>query len=79
LDYRRYGETLFDVLIAGGILGPNGVTPAEGGKLAPASVFATESISIDALRCQEQVCQKQLTKRFIGLAKMFHYCVFFCV
>jgi hypothetical protein len=24
LDYRRYGETLFDVLIAGGLLGPSG-------------------------------------------------------
>lgn len=56
LDYRRYGETLFDVLIAGGILGPNGVIPAEGGRLAPASVFATED-SVDALKAQEQVCR----------------------
>ncbi|OXA43723.1 protein krasavietz [Folsomia candida] len=69
LDYRRYGETLFDVLIAGGILGPNGVTPAEGDKLAPASVFATEN-TIDALRLQEQVFLK-LTRRFKYLEKLF--------
>jgi len=69
LDYRRYGETLFDVLIAGGILGPNGVCPAEGGKLAPASVFAAEN-SIEALKAQQQVFLK-LTRRFKYLEKMF--------
>jgi len=69
LDYRRYGETLFDVLIAGGILGPNGVTPAEGGKLAPACCFAAEN-SIEALRAYEQVLLK-LMRRFKYLEKMF--------
>ena len=54
LDYRRYGETLFDVLIAGGIIGTGGVTPGDGGKLAPASVFATEN-TMEALRAQELV------------------------
>jgi len=54
LDYRRYGETLFDVLITGGILGPNGVAPAEGGILAPACVFASEN-TIEGLRAYEQV------------------------
>jgi len=53
LDYRRYGETLFDVLIAGGILGPGGVTPGDGGKLAPACVFAAEN-TIEALKGYEQ-------------------------
>jgi len=69
LDYRRYGETLFDVLIAGGIIGPNGVVPAEGGKLAPCCVFASEN-SIEALREYEQVFHK-LMRRFKYLEKMF--------
>jgi hypothetical protein len=69
LDYRRYGETLFDVLIAGGIIGPNGVVPAEGGKLAPCCVFASEN-SIEALRAYEQVFHK-LMRRFKYLEKMF--------
>jgi len=69
LDYRRYGETLFDVLIAGGILGPNGVSPAEGGKLAPACVFASENNN-EGLRAYEQVFLK-LMRRFKYLEKMF--------
>ena len=62
LDYRRYGETLFDVLIAGGIIGTSGVTPGENGNLAPACVFAVEN-SMEALRAQEQV--KSLLKTVI--------------
>jgi hypothetical protein len=69
LDYRRYGETLFDVLIAGGIIGASGVTPGDGGKLAPACVFATEN-NMEALRAQEQVFLK-VTRRYKYLEKMF--------
>ncbi|CAG7645918.1 unnamed protein product [Allacma fusca] len=69
LDYRRYGETLFDVLIAGGIIGASGVTPGDGGKLAPACVFATEN-NMEALRAQEQLFLK-VTRRFKYLEKMF--------
>jgi len=69
LDYRRYGETLFDVLIAGGIIGTSGVTPGDGGKLAPVCVFAVEN-NMDALRGMEQVFFK-LTRRYKYLEKMF--------
>lgn len=69
LDYRRYGETLFDVLIAGGIIGTSGVTAGENGKLAPACCFAVEN-NMDALRAQEQVFFK-LTRRYKYLEKMF--------
>jgi hypothetical protein len=70
LDYRRYGETLFDVLIAGGTLGPSGVTPGDGGKLAPACVFASEN-TMEALRAYELVFLK-LVRRYKYLEKMFH-------
>lgn len=68
LDYRRYGETLFDVLIAGGLLGPSGVTPNDEGQLAPACVFASE-INMEALRRYEQVFLK-LMRRYKYLEKM---------
>jgi len=69
LDYRRYGETLFDVLIAGGLLGPSGVTPGDGGKLAPACVFSAEN-TMEALKAYEQVFLK-LVRRYKYLEKMF--------
>lgn len=53
LDYRRYGETLFDILITGGILGASGVSVGDGG-LAPACVFASEN-TMEALKRYEQV------------------------
>lgn len=68
LDYRRYGETLFDVLIAGGLLGPSGVTPGDDGQLAPACVFASEN-NMEALKRYEQVFLK-LMRRYKYLEKM---------
>lgn len=65
LDYRRYGETLFDVLIAGGLLGPGGVTPGDGGKLSPACVFAAEN-NMDALKGYEQVSNFSPVLRMLG-------------
>jgi len=69
LDYRRYYETLFDILIAGGIVGASGVTPGDGGALAPACIFATEN-SMEALKAQEQVFNK-LIRRYKYLEKLF--------
>jgi hypothetical protein len=68
LDYRRYGETLFDVLIAGGLLGPSGVTPGDGGVLSPACVFASEN-NMEAIKRYEQVFLK-LMRRYKYLEKM---------
>eukprot|EP00042_Codosiga_hollandica_P019339 m.59568 g.59568 ORF g.59568 m.59568 type:complete len:425 (+) comp49257_c0_seq1:344-1618(+) len=43
LDYRRYSETFFDVLIAGGILAPGGsVVEEEDVPLSPFSLFGSE-------------------------------------
>ncbi|ODN03441.1 Protein krasavietz [Orchesella cincta] len=68
LDYRRYGETLFDVLIAGGLLGPSGITPGDGGVLSPACVFAAEN-NIESIKKYEQVFLK-LMRRYKYLEKM---------
>jgi len=68
LDYRRYGETLFDILITGGILGASGVSVGDGG-LAPACVFTSEN-TMEGLKRYEQVFFK-LMRRYKYLEKMF--------
>uniref|UniRef100_A0A2L2XXX0 Basic leucine zipper and W2 domain-containing protein 1 n=1 Tax=Parasteatoda tepidariorum TaxID=114398 RepID=A0A2L2XXX0_PARTP len=71
LDYRRYGETLFDILLAGGILAP-------GGTLAPdldpqktcrseICVFAADD-GLDSLKNYAQVITK-LIRRYKYLEK----------
>lgn len=71
LDYRRYGEALFDIILAGGILAP-------GGTLAPdldpsktsrtdVCVFSAEN-DLDVLRSYAQVITK-LIRRYKYLEK----------
>uniref|UniRef100_A0A646QFT5 LeuZipperW2 n=1 Tax=Hemiscolopendra marginata TaxID=943146 RepID=A0A646QFT5_9MYRI len=73
LDYRRYGETLFDILIAGGILAPGGsiVQDADPNKLSRTDVcvFCT-SDDTDSLKAFTQVFYK-LIRRYKYLEKMF--------
>jgi hypothetical protein len=55
LDYRRYGEVLFDILIAGGLLVPGGSISQDGEKpYTKACIFAA-SEDMDSMREQEQV------------------------
>ncbi|KAI9341661.1 armadillo-type protein [Obelidium mucronatum] len=42
LDYKRYAETLFEFLIAGGIVAPGGAIVDDGARLNPFSIFACE-------------------------------------
>jgi len=42
LDYRRYSESLFDVLITGGLLAPGGSAIDDDAPLNPLSVFETD-------------------------------------
>lgn len=42
LDYRRYAEALFDILIAGGVLAPGGAIE-HGDDVAPMCLFAAEA------------------------------------
>uniref|UniRef100_A0A1W7R927 Basic leucine zipper and W2 domain-containing protein 2 n=1 Tax=Hadrurus spadix TaxID=141984 RepID=A0A1W7R927_9SCOR len=71
LDYRRYGETLFDILLAGGILAPGGslASDADPTKISRTEVciFAAQD-NIETLRSYAQVFTK-LIRRYKYLEK----------
>ncbi|XP_071356287.1 eIF5-mimic protein 1 [Trachinotus anak] len=71
LDYRRYADTLFDILIAGSMLAPGGTRIDEGDKtkVTVYCVFTTEE-SHAALRLYAQVFNK-LIRRYKYLEKAF--------
>lgn len=56
LDYRRYGEVLFDILIAGGLLVPGGSIAQDGDKPVKTNACVFEQPQdIEAMRNFEQV------------------------
>ncbi|XP_073319542.1 eIF5-mimic protein 1 isoform X4 [Pagrus major] len=71
LDYRRYADTLFDILIAGSMLAPGGTRIDEGDKTKVTAycVFTSEE-SHSALRLYAQVFNK-LIRRYKYLEKAF--------
>lgn len=73
LDYRRYGECLFDILIAGGLLVPGGTLSqdGEGPFKTDACIFATPNeIVLELMKSWEQVFVK-LMRRYKYLEKLF--------
>lgn len=70
LDYRRYGEVLFDILIAGGLLVPGGSISQDGEKPYTAACIFAASEDMDSMREQEQILIK-LVRRYKYLEKMF--------
>lgn len=73
LDYRRYGECLFDILIAGGLLVPGGTLSqdGEGPFSTDACIFATPAdINLELMKSWEQVFVK-LMRRYKYLEKLF--------
>lgn len=73
LDYRRYGECLFDILIAGGILVPGGTLSQEGEAPCKTDVciFNTpDEIDLQVMKNWEQVFIN-LMRRFKYLEKIF--------
>lgn len=73
LDYRRYGECLFDILIAGGILVPGGSLSQEGDgpPRTDACIFnVPEEINMELMKSWEQVFVK-LMRRYKYLEKLF--------
>jgi hypothetical protein len=72
LDYRRYGEALFDILIAGGLLAPGGTLVQDSpGKLCRTEtcLFGGPADSMEHLKGWEQVFTK-LMRRYKYLEKM---------
>lgn len=55
LDYRRYGEVLFDILIAGGLLVPGGSISQDGEKPYTKNCIFAASEEMESMREQEQV------------------------
>lgn len=70
LDYRRYGEVLFDILIAGGLLVPGGSISQDGEKPRTNYCIFVGSEDMEAMRNHEQVFIK-LMRRYKYLEKMF--------
>ncbi|KAK7586060.1 hypothetical protein V9T40_003936 [Parthenolecanium corni] len=71
VDYRRYGEALFDILIAGGLLVPGGSVAQDGDKLCKTNACIFEaSDDMASMRSFEQVFVK-LMRRYKYLEKMF--------
>ncbi|XP_063242418.1 protein krasavietz isoform X2 [Bacillus rossius redtenbacheri] len=71
LDYRRYGEALFDILIAGGLLIPGGSVVQDGDKTCKTDACVFESAEdMESLHNFEQVFIK-LMRRYKYLEKMF--------
>lgn len=70
LDYRRYGEVLFDILIAGGLLVPGGSISLDGEKPSTDCCIFTASEDMEAMHQHEQVFIK-LMRRYKYLEKMF--------
>lgn len=70
LDYRRYGEVLFDILIAGGLLVPGGSISQDGEKPSTEYCVFRASEDMESMRNHEQVFIK-LMRRYKYLEKMF--------
>jgi len=70
LDYRRYGEVLFDILIAGGLLVPGGSISQDGEKPSTEYCIFRAAEDMEAMHNHEQVFIK-LMRRYKYLEKMF--------
>ncbi|RHZ75028.1 hypothetical protein Glove_218g4 [Diversispora epigaea] len=69
LDYRKYGETLFEVLLTGGVLAPGGTILEDGAKRSPFYIFAAEENS-ESIKKHVDVFNK-LIRRYKYLQRSF--------
>lgn len=70
LDYRRYGEVLFDILIAGGLLVPGGSISQDGEKPHTDRCLFAAPEDMESMRNHEQIFTR-LMRRYKYLEKMF--------
>lgn len=75
MDYRRYGEVLFDVLIAGGLLVPGGSISPEGETPKTECCMFSAADDMDSMRNQEQVsCNAFLSSNRTSLEPAYGEC-----
>lgn len=60
LDYRRYGEVLFDILIAGGLLVPGGSISQDGEKPRTNYCIFDAPEDMESMRNHEQVSKSNI-------------------
>jgi len=71
LDYRRYGEALLEILIAGGLLAPGGSIQTDGdrGEVATKACVFQDGVDMEKIKEWDQVFTK-LMRRYKYLEKM---------
>lgn len=62
LDYRKYSDQLFDILIAGGILAPGGSYEDEDAPLSPFSIFGAKSAKVEDVKPYVNVIDKVIRR-----------------
>jgi hypothetical protein len=73
LDYRRYGEVLFDILIAGGLLVPGGSISQDGEKPKTDNCIFAAPEDMESMRNQEQVSWKWKKKKLLKSLAQFNH------
>ncbi|KAL4402784.1 hypothetical protein ACI68E_000558 [Malassezia pachydermatis] len=68
LDYRKYADPLFEILIVGGLLAPGGSYIEDGAPLSPFSIFAAKTASIEDVRPYVDTIEK-MVRRYKFLQK----------
>ncbi|CAG8485502.1 16519_t:CDS:2 [Acaulospora colombiana] len=69
LEYRKYGETLFEILLTGGVLAPGGTILKDGTQRSPFSIFTAEDNS-EVIKKHVEVFNK-LIRRYKYLQRSF--------
>jgi len=69
LEFRKYGETLFEILLTGGVLAPGGTIVDDGAKRSPFSIFTAED-NIESIKKHVEVFNK-LIRRYKYLQRSF--------
>lgn len=62
LDYRKYSDQLFDILIAGGILAPGGSYEDEDAPLSPFAIFKAKSAKVEDVKPYITVLDKVIRR-----------------
>ncbi|WFD44804.1 hypothetical protein MPSI1_003475 [Malassezia psittaci] len=62
LDYRKYTDQLFEILIVGGLLAPGGSYIDDGAPMSPFSIFAAKSDSLEDVRPYVEVIEKMIRR-----------------